>query len=134
MLQDINSITDVEAVINEIEAAVNAPGTDGDLEETIYSLEDLHPEGDFEAEIIVAKEVKNFIVIEFETSEGEIAKFYPVTNAKIDQRLRYLLKAVGVPTKGFTLSSLVAKIVNITVSHYVSEKDGETRASVASIQ
>ena len=133
-LHSINSTTDVEATINALEASANVP--DVDSEETVYSLDELHPEGEYDAEIVAAKEVKGFIVVELETSEGLLAKFYSISNTngkvRLDPYMRYLLKAAGVVTKGFALSSLVGKCVTATVKHY--EKDGELSAGVTKIQ
>jgi len=137
MLHSIDSVVDVNAAVNAVESAVNAPETPFDSEETTYFLEELHPEGDFDAEITAAKEVKGYIVVEFETKEGSLAKFYSISNqngrTKIDQYMRYLIKAAGVPTNGFTLSSLIGKVVTATVKHY-EDKHGETAAGVTKIQ
>ena len=125
MLQDINSVTDIEAAVSAVEEAI-------DTEETIYELEEVHPEGDFPAEIISARKAKNYIIVELETSEGIVTKFYTITKERIDQRFRYMLKAAGVPTNKFALSMLLGNVVTITVAHY--EKDGETRASITNIK
>ena len=126
MLKDINAITDLDAVVKATEASVNT-------EETTYSLDELHPEGDIVAEIIAARETKNYIIIEFETTEGLLTKFYPIIRpngrVRLDPNMRYLLRAVGVPTNGFSLASLVGKIVTVTVDHY--EKGDETYANIA---
>ena len=137
MLHNIDSVVDVEATAKEVEAAANAPEADVDSEETTYSLDELHPEGDFDAEIIVAKEVKNYIVVEFETKEGFLTKFYSVTTTngrvRLDPYMRYLVKAAGLSSNNFALSSLVGKFVTVTVKHYEKE-DGETAANVSKIQ
>jgi len=134
-LHSINSTTDVEATINALEASVNSVDSIVDSEETTYST-DIHPEGEFEAEIIEARQVKSFVIVDMITAEGEINKFFTVSERngkpKIDPRIRYLLKAAGIPSNNFTLSSLVGKIVEITVKH--NEKDGEDYANIVKIQ
>jgi len=135
MLHSIDSVTDVEAVANAVNTANVVEGT-ADVEETTYTLDDLHPEGDFNAKITDAKEVKGYIMVDFETNEGWISKFYSISKAngkiRLDPSMRYLLNATGVKTSNFALSSFVGKTVTATVTHY--EKDGETRAGVGKIQ
>ena len=131
----LHNIKDVN--VNEIEAATDAAESTHDLEETVFSLEE-HPEGEYEAEIVTAKETPKFIVVELETSEGLLPKFYAINKAngrtRLDPNMRYLLKAAGVPTQNFKLSSLEGKLVTVTVVHNTNPDSGVTYANIVKIQ
>ena len=139
MMHNIDTIENMDAVADKIEnTAENTEKTFSLGEEKTYSLGAslLHPEGDFEAVIKKARESTSgeYIIIDLETSEGSLTKFYKIeANGMPERSIFYLLQATGVPTEGFTLSKFVGKTVTATAKHYVA-KTGETKVGVNNIK
>lgn len=129
MLHDINTTNDIEEVVDKLKM-------DTDTEETTYSLDvdEPHPEGVFpDAKIIEAKKVTGYILVEFETSERHLTKFYKMENGKLHPSMAFLLKAANISSKNFTLPDFIGKVVTVTVQHY-EKKNGETGASIIRIE